>query len=404
MRINLFLSTILLFGLFNLVAFAQTTTVIKPSAISGEVISVSGGNIFLETKDGIIEAVLSDKTQYFRVPPENPTLKAAVASNVSEIGTGDKLLVTGILSEDKKTIPAKSVYLITKSDIAQKQTKEQAEWQTRGIAGKIVSVNPLTKVIGVSVRGLMGEKTVLVTPTETAKFYRYAPDSVKFSEAKKSALNEVELGDAIRVLGDKNADGSELKAEKIITGAFKTVGGTITAIDIEKNEITIDDFQTKKAVTIVISDSSILKQFPPEMAQRMAQIQLMQAGGGGQGGFRPPTQGNQQTTPQQKPPTQGQTPNGTGQGGGLRGGGGGIDDMLERFPTVKVGDLKVGEMIAVSSTKSADPSRIKAIKLLSGVEPFIKLQQMTAAGQGGGNRGGGNSGFTIPGLDGFGTP
>ena len=73
MRINLFLSTILLFGLFNLVAFAQTTTVIKPSAISGDVISVSGGNIFLETKDGIIEAVLSDKTQYFRVPPENPT-------------------------------------------------------------------------------------------------------------------------------------------------------------------------------------------------------------------------------------------------------------------------------------------------------------------------------------------
>ena len=409
MRIKLFLSTILLFGLFNLAVFAQTTTVIKPSAISGEVMSVSGGNIFLQTKDGIIEAVLSEITQYFRVPPENPTLKAAVPSSVSEIGAGDKLLVTGILSEDKKSIPAKSVYLITKSDIAQKQTKEQADWKMRGVDGKVASFNPQTKVIGVTVRGLMGEKTILVSPKEKAEFYRYAPDSIKFSEAKKSAMNEIEIGDSIRVLGDKNADGTEVKAEKVITGAFRNVGGTITAINIEKNEITISDFQTKKAVTIVVSESSILKNFPPEMAQRMAQFQMMQAGGGGQGGFRPPTQGNQQTTPQttpqQKPPTQGQTPNGAGQGGGFRAGGGGIDDMLDRFPTVKIADLKIGEMIAVSSTKSADPSRIRAIKLLSGVEPFIKMQQMTAGGQSGGGGGrGGNSGFTIPGLDGFGTP
>ncbi|MEP6901715.1 MAG: hypothetical protein ABJA66_08195, partial [Actinomycetota bacterium] len=68
-------------------------------------------------------------------------------------------------------------------------------------------------------------------------------------------------------------------------------------------------------------------------------------------------------------------------------------------------DLKVGEMIAVSSTKSTDPGRIKAIKLLSGVEPFIKMQQMTAGGRQGGQGGrGANSGFTIPGLDGFGAP
>ncbi|MEP6903405.1 MAG: hypothetical protein ABJA66_16880, partial [Actinomycetota bacterium] len=323
MRIKLFLSAILLFGLFNLTAFAQTTAVIKPSAISGDVVSISEGKIILQTKDGSIEAVLSDKTQYFRVPPENPTIKAAVASAVSEIGAGDKVLVTGILADDKKTIPAKAVYLITKSDIAQKQTKEQEEWRTRGIAGRVVSYNPQTNVINVSVRGFAGEKTILVTPKDKAEFYRYAPDSVKFSEAKKGVITDIEIGDSIRALGDKNTDGSEVKAEKIISGAFKTIGGTITSINAEKNEITINDFQTKKAVTIIVSDSSILKQFPAEMAQKMAQFQMMQTSG--QGGFRPPTQGNQQN-PQQNPPT-------PGQGGGMRGGGG-IDDMLERFPTV----------------------------------------------------------------------
>ncbi|HVE59846.1 MAG TPA: hypothetical protein VNB22_23740 [Pyrinomonadaceae bacterium] len=362
---------------------------------------INGEKIVLKTKDGDLEAVLSDKTQYFRVPPENPTLKAAVASTVTEIGVGDKLLVTGILSEDKKTIPAKSVYLITKSDIANKQTKEQEEWRTRGIAGKVVSYNLATKIITVSIRGLTGEKMVSVTPKEKVEFYRYAPDSVKFSEAKKGVITDIEVGDSIRALGDKNADGSELKAEKIVTGAFKTIGGTITAINAEKNEVTINDFQTKKEMMIVVTDASILKQFPAEMANRMAMMQ-----GGGQGGFRPPTQGGGQTTPQpnpqQTPQTQGQTPN--GQGGGFRaGGGGGIDDMIDRFPPVKVADLKVGEMIAVSSTKSADPTRIKAIKLLSGVEPFVKLAQAQMASGGGGNRGGGaNSNFTIPGLDGFG--
>lgn len=403
MRRNLFLSAIFIFiNIFSISLSAQTNTDvgIKPNLVGGEVTSVGEGKIVLQTKDGAIEAVLSDKTTFKRIPPDNPTLKAAVDSTVSEIGVGDKLLVTGLVSDDKKTIPAKSVYLITKSDIAQKQTKEQEEWRTRGIAGKVISFNPQTNVITVSVRGLVGEKMVLVTPSDNAEFYRYAPDSVKFSEAKKSAVSDIEIGDAIRALGNKNADGTEIKAEKIISGAFKTVGGTITAINAEKNEITISDFQTKKDVTIVIGDSSILKQFPAEIAQRMAQFQM---GSGGQGGFRPPTQGNQQPTTQTNPPTQGQTPNGMGQGGGLRGGGG-IDEMIERFPTVKITDLKIGEMIAVSSTKNADPSRIKAIKLLSGVEPFIKMQQLAGAGQGGQGGRSANSNFTIPGLDGFGTP
>ncbi len=396
---NLFsLSILLLFGLLNLTAFAQTNTAIKPSAISGDVVSISDGKIVLQTKDGTIEAVLSDKTQYFRVSPENPTLKAAVASTVSEIGTGDKLLVTGILSDDKKTIPVKAVYLISKSDIANKQVKEQEEWRTRSVAGKVVASNPMTNLITVAV----GAKNVTVKPKEKAEFYRYVPDSIKFSEAKKSSFSEIELGDQIRVLGDKNADGSEVQAEKIVTGAFKQIVGTVKAISIEKNEITFTDLETKKDVTIVVSDTSILKQFPAEAAQRMAQFQMMQSSG--QGGFRPPTQGNQQN-PQQNPPTQGQTPNGMGQGGGMRSGGG-IDDMLVRFKDIKVADLKVGEMIGVLSAKSADPSRIKAIKLLTGVEPFIKMQQMTAGkGQGGGGGGrGANSGFTIPGLDGFGAP
>ena len=81
---------------------------------------------------------------------------------------------------------------------------------------------------------------------------------------------------------------------------------------------------------------------------------------------------------------------------------GGIDDMLERFPTITVADLKAGDVIAVSSTKTTNLDRITAIKVLAGVEPFLRAAQMQAAAAGG-QRGGGLS-LDIPGLDGFGGP
>ncbi len=395
----------LLLFLFVLVAstFISTRAQVSDSGIksnlaAGEVTSVTENKIVLQTKDGAIDVVLSTATQYKRIPADNPSLKAAASSSLTDIGIGDKLLVTGQVSADKKTLPAKAVYLMTKSDIAQRQTKEQEEWKARGISGRVASVNPQTNEITVSVRGITGERTTVLKLKGKANFRRYAPDSVQFSEAKDSTFGEIKAGDMIRALGDKSEDGTTFTAERIVTGTFKTVGGTIKAIDTAKNEVVITDIQTKKDVTIAVGKNTTLKQFPAEMAQRMAQFQMMQASGvqpGGQGGMRAPRpQGGQSNQ-------QGQIPERTGQGGGMRGGT--IDDMLERFPNITVADLKVGEMIAVSSTKTINADKITAIKLLSGIEPFLKITQAQGQRQGNGQRTQ-DSGFNIPGLEGFGNP
>ncbi len=379
--------------------WAQSAEVgIKPNYAGGEVTSVAAGKIVLQTKDGAIEATLTDKTQYKRIPPENPILPAAVTSSFEEISVGDKLLVTGIVSGDKKSIPAKVVYLLSKSDIAQKNTKEQEKWKTRGISGQVKAVNPQTKEITVSVRGVVSSTDVTVTPKENVKLLRYAPDSVNYNEAKASSFADIKIGDMIRALGDKNADGSTLNAEEVVTGAFQTIAGTITAINLEKSEITINSVQTKKDITITVGKNTVTKRFPAEMAQRFAQMQMMQAGGiqPGQGGMRPP----QSSQPSGQAQTQGQ--NRMGQGGGMRGGN--IDDMLERFPNITMADLKVGDMIAASSTKSANSERVTAIKLLSGVEPFLKASQIPQGNGRRGGQGGQSSGFSIPGLDGIGFP
>ena len=372
--------------LTNLLIAAQTADGIKPSYAAGEVVSVESGKIALQTKDGAIDVVLSATTEYKRVPPENPTLKAAVVAALADIGAGDKLLVTGTVSGDKKQIPAKAVYILSKAEIAQKLSKEAEEWRKRGIVGRATKVDFQTGQVTISVRGATGETETIVSPKENAKFLRYAPDSIKYSEAKPSNIKEIFVGDIVRALGDRSEDGASFKAEQVLSGAFQTVGGTVKSVDATKNEIVIENIQTKKDVTIAISDVSTLKKFPAEMAQRMAQFQAMRASG-----IQPP-QGAGQRQPGQTPPNQ--TGQGQPNGGGMRGGD--INDMFERLPVVTLAELKPGEMIAVSSTRTDNPNRITAIRLLAGVEPFLKAQPASGAGRGRGQ----DSGFSIPGLEG----
>lgn len=362
---------------------------VKPSVVMGNVVSVETGKIVLQTKDGQLDVILTDKSQFKRVPPENPVLSAAIAAEFGDIGVGDSLVVSGIFGQDKKVLPARSVYLMRKSDISQKQAKESQEWRTRGIAGRVVSVDPVSKHLTVEIRGLVGSSTLTLTPKENAKFMRYAPDSVKFSEAKASSLAEIAPGDMLRALGDRGTDGTTFAAEEVVSGAFQTRAGTVKSVDPAKGEVVIADLQTKQDVTITVTPTSVVKKFPEEFAQRMAQFQTggMRPGGQTTGGAPQGGQG------QAGAPGQGGRPGGFG--GGPRGG---IDEMLDRFPNITVADLKAGDIIAVSSSKTGSNDHIKAIKLLAGVEPFIRMAQMAAAA--GARQGGQRSpDFNIPGLD-----
>jgi hypothetical protein len=380
---KIFLSFLIVFCAFASGVFGQG---IKQNLASDEVTAVSDSKITLKTSDGVIDAILSSATEYKRVPPENPSLKAAVASSLAEVGIGDKVMITGLVADDKKTMPAKAVYILTKSDLAQRQQKDQ-EWRTRGISGRITAINPQTKEITVKTAGFMATEIIL-TPKADAKYLRYPQDSLLFKDAKTSAFEEIAVGDSLRAVGDRSEDGKTFKAEQVLTEATQQINGTITAINAEKGEITINTPAKKDVVIAINKNTLFLKKFPPEMAQRMAQMQMMQAQGGGNV-MRPPTQGGQQN-PNQNPNQM--------QGGGMNRGG----DFLENLPNITIADLKVGDMIGILIPKNANTGSVTAFKLLAGVEPFLKMPQMS----GGGNRQGGgvNSNFSIPGLDGAGIP
>ena len=68
----------------------------------------------------------------------------------------------------------------------------------------------------------------------------------------------------------------------------------------------------------------------------------------------------------------------------MRMGGGGMSmaDLLERLPTISVNELKVGDMIILSSTQTTEPAKVIAFTVVSGVEPLLTM--MAARQQGAG--------------------
>lgn len=382
---------------FKLVILAATISAqeaVKPVYVTGELASASTDKFTVAAKNGNVDVALTAATAYKRVPPADKiSLGAAVDGKLSDISVGDKLTISALPSADGK-LTARTVYFSTKADLAAKNAKDAEEWRTRGINGRVVSVDMNANLVTIETGALMTKTSVKLTPKANAKFLRYAADSVRFADAKPSTLSEIKPGDQIRALGDRGPDGTTFEAETVLTGGFRQIAGTVVSVDVAAKEAVIKDVGTNKDVVVAFGDAVLLKRFPEDVAQRMMAMQ------GGAGGVRPPaSQGQQGQTPGQP---------GTGQGRPMNGGArGGLDEMVERAPNITAADLKTGEMIAVLTTAPAAAApaaaKVKAIKLIAGVEPFVRMAQAAAAAAGGPRPGRGVSGdFSIPGLDGTG--
>lgn len=372
--------------------------------VLGDVVAVDAAakQVFVKTDLGAVVVVaVTDATRIVKNPPGESRLDKSAPYTLAEIAAGDRLLALGKLSEDGKTLTApRAVVINTKADIDKKRETERAEWQARGVVGTVSAVNAETKEITIQTRTPDGLKPVVIAAGGSAvKLRRYAPDSIKFADAKPSTFEEVKAGDQLRAKGDKSEDGSKLTAEEVVTGSFRTTLGTVKVVDAAKNEITIEQ-QDKKPLTVVVRPDSVLKQFPAEMGMMMGG-----AGGAPGAGGAAPAGGGQRVVIQQGGPG-----GGAPAAGGAPGQGGPTvrrfdpQQMLERLPAATLAELKPGQMIVVSSTVGADPTRVTAIQLVSNVEPLVAMMSRRPGGGGGGgggmNLGSGGMNFGM----GIGTP
>jgi hypothetical protein len=356
---------------------AQTDPSIAAKHAIGEVKTIDAATkqVTIKTDAGSMVAVsTTEKTTYKKLAPGETTLTNATDVTFAELTEGDRIMARGTVSEDKKSIPAVQIIVMTKGDLAKKQEAERLEWRRRGILGVITALKPDTKEITINNRTMAGTQSVVIPVSDTTEMKRYAPDSIKFGDAKPSTFAELKVGDQLRALGDRTQDPLRFNPQKVVTGSFRTVGGVVTAIDPATGEIKINELEKKTPLTIIIKQDAVLRRFPSDIGAMM--------GGFGRGPGGAP--GGSQAPAGQAPAGQGQAgarpqgpggggPGGPGGPGGRPGGGFNINDMLERLPVISVADVKVGDTIIVSSTQGVDPTRLTAISLVAGADTLLAM-------------------------------
>ena len=351
-------------------ASAQAPNAARPV---GTIKSISGNNIILSTDaGGDVTVAVQEGARLLRVEPGQKDLKEAVPISLQELLPGDRILVRGQLAQDGKTVLASAVIAMKKASIAEKHTRESEEWRRQGVGGLVSSVDPAADAIVLTQQGMGEKKTVTIHLSKDTIIRRYAPDSIKFDDAKPAQLEEIKPGDQLRARGARSADGSELAAAEIVCGTFRNIAGTISSIDASANTITVQELATKKPVTLRITADSQLRRLSAQMAQGIA-MRLKGASTGAQAATGAP---GANTTTAQGGARSGamQTGGSGGPGGPARNGpgGGDLQQALGRMPAATLAELQKGDAVMIVATEGGLNGEPSVITLLGGVEPILQ--------------------------------
>ncbi|HWE84538.1 MAG TPA: hypothetical protein VG267_06310 [Terracidiphilus sp.] len=354
----------------------------------GAITTISGNSLTVKTDAGDQKQVtVPDGASIKRLEP-GQKLSDAAAIALGDLAVGDRVLVQ--LDPSASTPQASLIVAMKKADVAQKQQKDQEAWQ-RGVAGLVKSIDPASGAIVLTTGAGPTMKTVTVNTTKSTVLLRYAPDSVRFDDAKPGAIDAIKPGDQFRARGTKNADGSQIAADEAVSGTFRNVAGLITQVDPASSTITVKDLMTKKPVTIHIAPDVQMRRLPERMAQMLAMALKGNLPGGtiAAGGARNGSGGGQPAGGQargqnggaggpggQSGGSGGQS-GGQGPGGQGRPGGGGPPDMqrmLSYAPAIKLADLNKGEAVMLVASEGTE--NVNAVTLLAGVEPLLEAPQV----------------------------
>ena len=334
---------------------AQAQTPSGATTTRGTVKSINGQTLVLTPDSGQdVNVSLSDTTRILRTEPGQTDLKSAAPMAAGDIQVGDRMLLRG-KPGDNGALAATLVVVMKQAAIAQKQQHDRDDWQKRGTGGIVSAVDQASGTITVSVTPTV---SIVVKTTKDTGFLRYAPNSIKFADAQKGSFEQIKTGDQLKARGSRAADGKEITAEEVISGSFRNIAGTITAIDAANNAITVKDILAKKSVTVKFNGDSQLHKLAPQMAQRLAFF-LKASAQPGQGGA--PAAGGSQ------PAGAGAAP-----GAGARPAGGpDFQQMLSRIPSVKLEELQKEDAVMIVAMAGTTSNEATAITLLGGVEPIL---------------------------------
>ena len=278
--------------------------------------------------------VFDEATRFLRVAPGAKDLENATPISTSEITAGDRILARGRSGGDPGSFVAASIIVMRKGDISKKHAAERVEWEKRGIEGVITALAPAAKEITINMPTTAGMKPMIIAFTPGAALRRYAPNSVKFSDAPPSRFEELKVGDQIRALGTADETRSRFMAEEMVAGSFRIIAGAVVSIDPAQNAFVIMDLSANKSMQARVSLDSTMRRLPAEIAQMLA------------------ARHKTGSSPDQSPKD--------------------LQSVIEKLPPLNLTDLKPGDTVILSFVAGEDASRLTAITLLAGVEPLLK--------------------------------
>jgi hypothetical protein len=329
---------------------------VKAPPILGTIKAIAGESLTLATDAGVETKVnVTPATKLLRVPPGSKDLSQAETIPFSEFQSGDRVLVRLRCAGDPPVCEAGSVIAMKKGDIAEKHAHEREEWQKHGLGGLVKSVNATRGAITIGTMTAAGKKDVTIEIGKNTIIRRYASGSVKFDDAKVSSLSEVSPGDQLRARGVRSADGTSFTADEIVTGAFRNIAGTISALDAGAGTLTVSDLATKKFEVVKLSPDSQLRKLSPQMAQAIAaRLKGAAAGGSAAANSSAPAT------------AQGGGPDGQGRSGGD------LQQLLGRLAATPLSEFQKGDVVMIVATGGITDAQAMAITVLGGVEPLLQ--------------------------------
>jgi hypothetical protein len=368
------------------ISFAQTPAAPAATSLLGQVESIdaTAKTLKMKIEDGSSLTVsLAEKATVVKVAPGEKSLQNAAPIEFAAVTVGDRVLVRGGSRADGRIDGALRVVVMAKTDLAARDENDQKAWRERGIAGTVASANASAGefIIHTSAPPAAPGASPAPSPSiavdaSKATLHRYADTSVKFADAKPAAITDMTEGDQVRILGTRSEDGKRITAERVVFGSFKTMALAIEKVDADAGVISVKDLESNKKFTISVVQGGTIRRIPAEMGQMLA---AMSGGGAGRPGMR----GGQGAPNSGGAPTTAPGGNGGGMGGPGRGPGGpggpaggpggrgrGMEDMVDRMPSITLADLKKDDWIGAVVGKVDASGKAVAFNMLAGIEVF----------------------------------
>jgi hypothetical protein len=362
---------------------ASGATRVAQQHVIGEVTAIdnAAGQMTVKTDAGAaVNVTVNAQTVYRRMPPGQTSLDKAETITSLDVKVGDRVLVPGGANLAAGAA-ARQVIVMAREAVAARREQQRDDWRTRGVNGRVLSIDAAKKEITIESRTRDSAQTLTVVANPNTRLRRYAPGSLRPDDAVAGAFDDIRVGDQIRVLG--NREEFRVNAEEIISGTVSRMLGILEKVDPARNEVVVKDNQTGKSTVIALLPKTTLRRVPADFAETLARGQQRRG-----------TRENENLTEAQRAAQREQraarrrerdnagtgatTPGGQEANSPRRPGGPGgrnPQQMFENFPVITAAELKKGDAVMVMGTGTNDASRVMAATLITGDAEILQMLQ-----------------------------